>query len=55
MTDFPSRDPPHGITLEVMVNALVEALGWAQLGQLISIRCFQFDPSVSSSAIPPAR
>jgi uncharacterized protein (DUF2132 family) len=44
-----SKDPLHGITLEMIVTALVERYGWDELGQLIDIRCFQLDPSVSSS------
>ena len=44
-----ARNPLHGITLEVMVNALVEAYGWAGLGQRIPVRCFTSDPSVNSS------
>ncbi|RJG13995.1 DUF2132 domain-containing protein [Pseudomonas cavernicola] len=44
-----NKNPLHGITLEGIVNALVEHYGWEQLGQLIEIRCFQSDPSVKSS------
>jgi len=44
-----SKDPLHGVTLEAMVNDLVAFFGWEQLGQQIAIRCFQSDPSVSSS------
>jgi uncharacterized protein (DUF2132 family) len=44
-----SKDPLHGITLELIVKTLVERHGWEELGQLIDIRCFQLDPSVSSS------
>ena len=44
-----ARNPLHGITLEAMVNALVEAYGWAGLGQRIPVRCFTTDPSVNSS------
>jgi uncharacterized protein (DUF2132 family) len=44
-----ANDPLHGITLQAIVTALVERYGWAELGQLIDIRCFQLDPSVSSS------
>lgn len=44
-----SRDPLHGITLEVMLTQLVAAYGWPELGRRIRIRCFQFDPSISSS------
>ena len=39
----------HGITLEQIVKELVEHYGWAQLGEEVDIRCFQKDPSVSSS------
>ena len=50
MTDNPGAgDPLHGITLEAILNALVERHGWEELGQLINIRCFQLDPSVKSS------
>ena len=43
------KDPLHGITLETIVNALVEHFGWTELGQRIEIKCFRIDPSVSSS------
>ena len=39
----------HGITLAQIVKELVEHYGWAQLGEEVDIRCFQNDPSVSSS------
>ena len=42
-------DPLHGVTLERMLNALVERYGWAAMGERIPIRCFTSDPSVSSS------
>jgi len=48
-TTTPSKDPLHGMTLEAIVTALVEHFGWPELGQRISIKCFQVDPSVSSS------
>jgi len=44
-----SRDPLHGITLEAIVSALVDAYGWPGLGERVSIRCFQVDPSIKSS------
>ncbi len=47
--DKPNKDPLHGQTLEAIVTALVEYFGWEELGQQIAIRCFQSDPSVSSS------
>lgn len=44
-----AKDPLHGVTLEMIVSTLVERYGWDELGQLIDIRCFQLEPSVSSS------
>jgi uncharacterized protein (DUF2132 family) len=44
-----SRDPLHGITLEMMLNELVAHFGWPELGERIAIRCFTSDPSVASS------
>jgi uncharacterized protein (DUF2132 family) len=49
MTSPPSRDPLHGVTLEMILNRLVERFGWEELGDRIPVRCFQFDPSVKSS------
>lgn len=43
------RNPLHGVTLAAIVEQLVETYGWEDLGQRISIRCFQNDPSVKSS------
>ena len=41
MTEARSKDPLHGITLEMQVNALVAKYGWVKLGQLIKINCFR--------------
>lgn len=49
MTDFPSKDPLHGITLEMILNQLVEQYGWIELGKRIPIRCFINEPSLKSS------
>ena len=49
MTDRQPRDPLHGVTLEQIVNSLVEQHGWSELGRRIDIRCFTSDPSVASS------
>ncbi|OAT39481.1 hypothetical protein M983_0025 [Proteus myxofaciens ATCC 19692] len=49
MTKHISKDPLHGITLEMQVNTLVEKYGWKKLSQLIKINCFKSDPSVKSS------
>ena len=52
MTPPPSPSPHallHGITLERMMNELVEHFGWEALAGRINLRCFALDPSVSSS------
>ncbi len=46
---FQKNNPLHGITLEAQVTALVEKYGWKELGQRISIDCFNNNPSVKSS------
>jgi len=43
------NNPLHGITLEKMVTALVDHFGWEELGRIIKIRCFNYDPSIKSS------
>jgi uncharacterized protein (DUF2132 family) len=43
------NNPLHGITLERILNDLVEEYGWEKLGAWIQIRCFQNNPSVKSS------
>ncbi len=45
----PSNDPLHGKTLEAILNELVTHFGWAELGQLIRINCFNSNPSIKSS------
>ena len=44
-----SKDPLHGKTLEMILNELVDFYGWEQLGNMITIRCFTYDPSIKSS------
>ena len=43
------NNPLHGITLERLLNELVNCYGWPALGRQIDIRCFTHDPSISSS------
>lgn len=42
-------DPLHGITLERMLNELVEEIGWEHMATLLPINCFSNDPSIKSS------
>jgi uncharacterized protein (DUF2132 family) len=39
----------HGVTLEMILNHLVEQYGWEELGRRIAIKCFTDDPSIKSS------
>ncbi len=48
MTDHP-KNPLHGVTLERMLNELVDYFGWEAMGDRINIGCFTSDPSVKSS------
>ena len=49
MSEQQVNNPLHGVTLEKIVNSLVEHYGWDELGTRIDIRCFNSDPSVKSS------
>ncbi|MEZ0370449.1 MAG: VF530 family DNA-binding protein [Candidatus Sericytochromatia bacterium] len=49
MSQEQKNNPLHGITLEQILTELVDQLGWEKMGKLIEIRCFQKDPSISSS------
>jgi uncharacterized protein (DUF2132 family) len=49
MNNIKSKDPLHGVTLEMILNRLVEHYGWEELGIMINIRCFNYDPSIKSS------
>jgi uncharacterized protein (DUF2132 family) len=49
MPDPQSKNPLHGITLEMVLNELVRSYGWDTLGRQIDIRCFTHDPSIASS------
>ena len=49
MSSEQPKNELHGITLERVVSELAEHYGWLELGKQVDIRCFQQDPSVSSS------
>ena len=44
-----ARNPLHGITLEALLTELVAHFGWAELAVQVPLRCFQSEPSVTSS------
>jgi len=49
MANEQPNNPLHGITLEMILNRLVEQYGWAELGTRIPIKCFTDNPSLKSS------
>ena len=48
MTTQPNN-PLHGITLEQILNRLVDQYGWQELDERIRINCFHENPSIRSS------
>lgn len=49
MSDDQPNNPLHGVTLQAIVEALLNRYGWEELGARIRIRCFTHEPSVKSS------
>ena len=49
MTQEQPANPLHGLTLETILNQLVERYGWEELADRININCFRSDPSIKSS------
>jgi len=49
MTNPQPNNPLHGITLETILNGLVQQYGWSELGKRIPIKCFNDNPSIKSS------
>lgn len=45
------NDPLHGVTLQAVVEFMVERHGWHGLAREMPVRCFLFNPSVKSSLI----
>lgn len=43
------NNPLHGLTLEMILNHLVDHFGWEELGRRIRVNCFNNDPSLQSS------
>lgn len=44
-----AKDPLEGMTLEKILNVLVEAYGWEEMSEDIRINCFANNPSIDSS------
>ncbi|MEI6748210.1 MAG: VF530 family DNA-binding protein [Bacteroidales bacterium] len=43
------NNPLHGITLQMILNHLVDFYGWKELGNRINIKCFTDNPGINSS------
>jgi len=44
-----SNDPLHGLTLQAILTALVDRIGWDGLAHQVDVRCFKHEPSIKSS------
>lgn len=49
MAQSQDNNPLHGVTLQQILEHLLAQYGWAELGRMIEIRCFNVDPSIQSS------
>lgn len=45
------NNPLHGKTLEMILVFLVDRYGWEDLGEIIPVNCFRYDPSIKSSLV----
>lgn len=49
MTTTGQQRSLNGVTLEQILNCLVEQYGWEKLGTIMALNCFISDPSIKSS------
>ena len=49
MSEQHKNDPLHGVTLEQILNKLVDYYGWEDMGIYIDINAFNNNPSIKSS------
>jgi len=49
MENSHKNNPLHGITLQKILEQLVDFYGFDTLGELIKIKCFTENPSIKSS------
>ncbi len=49
MSDEQPQNPLHGITLQAIVEDLVERRGFEDLSERVKIRAFTYDPSIKSA------
>ncbi|KXI28731.1 VF530 family protein [Paraglaciecola hydrolytica] len=49
MSTTQNNNPLHAVTLQKILEDLVEKLGWEKMAKAVKINCFSSDPSVKSS------
>ena len=49
MSTTTNNNPLHGLTLQNILEQLVEKLGWERMATNVRINCFSSDPSIKSS------
>ncbi|PRY12788.1 uncharacterized protein DUF2132 [Pontibacter ummariensis] len=49
MAEEQKNNPLHGVTLQMMVEYLVDVYGWEHLSHKININSFKNNPSIKSS------
>lgn len=47
--DQQPNNPLHGVTLQAILEFLVERIGWEAMARAVDIRCFTHEPSLTSS------
>lgn len=47
--DRQPNNPLHGVTLAMMLEYLVDRLGFEQMARAVDIQCFTNEPSITSS------
>lgn len=48
-TNSQPNNPLHGVRLDAILNSLIDAYGWEELGRRIKINCFTNNPTLNSS------
>lgn len=48
-TPIKPKDPLHGITLQAILEHLESQYSWAELANMVNIKCFSINPSIKSS------
>ncbi len=47
--DQQPNNPLHGVTLQAILEFLVDRIGWDAMARAVDIRCFTHEPSLTSS------